>query len=256
MDPALINAIVAAAVAVVVAFITSVASWKVQRNQARDNERLALQKDQLDADGKFQERQVTARTEVDRIREPLLNAARDLLHRIWNIRENGFSYYLNGEGNHRSEVALLGTLHRFARYRAIQEFIYSRINLLRFELDPDTRQVAAIIDSIASTLASDRADGLHLIFWREEQRAVAELMMDFHDTTASPQFMGFASFRRTFREDEMRERKEGLALWFSDFARDLQTASISESRRLKQLQDKLTLLIEELEKGRMSQLKP
>ncbi|NSX35555.1 hypothetical protein HTS88_03925 [Pseudarthrobacter oxydans] len=243
MDSAVLAAIITAAFALLVALYT-------QRGQFKHGKELVVLKDHLDAESRHQERKLSARAELDNIREPLLTAAEDLQHRIWNIRKNHFLDYLQIADSHRREVALFGTLHRFATYWALQELLYSRTNILRFESDPDTKNVAELVGKIAQICASDSTAGLDLIFWREEQRAVAELMFDMRSASPVPPIMGFATFRNRYDEDTRREVAEDLAFWLGSFAKDLQTTGVNENRRLKELDEGLTGLIKALRQGR------
>lgn len=254
MDSALLAALVTASFAlaatVVASVIAALASRRTQRGQAENSEQLIRLKDRLDAEKAHHDRRLSAKAELDNLREPLLFAAKDLQSRIYNIRRKDFFFYLNSEDNHRRDVALLGTLHRFATYWAVQEFLYSRTNLLRFETDPNTREVLEDVERLARTFASDSSAGLNLIFWREEQRAVAELMVDFSSADPMPTVAGFATFRKRYREDLRRDTPDDLALWLGRFAQDLQVPTIAESRRLKELAENLYALDETLEKGK------
>lgn len=243
MDSAVLAAIITAAFALLVALVT-------QRGQIRNGKDLVVLKDRLDAESRHQERQLSARTELNNLREPLLAAAEDLQRRIWNIRKNHFLDYLHIADRHRREVALFGTLHRFATYWALQELLYSRTNLLRFESDPDTKDVAELVGRIARICASDSTAGLNLIFWREEQRAVAELMFDISSASPVPPIMGFATFRNRYDEDTRREVAKDFAFWLGSFAKDLQAAAVSENVRLKELDDGLKELVKALQQGR------
>jgi hypothetical protein len=252
MDSALLAALLTASFAlaatVVASIIAAVASRRTQRGQSENSEHLIRLKDRLDAEKAHHERHLSATAELDNLREPLLLAAKDLQSRIYNIRRKNFFYYLNCEDDHRRDVAVLGTLHRFATYWAVQEFLYSRTNLLRFENDPNTREVVEDVERLARTFASDSPAGLNLIFWREEQRAVAELMVDL--SSPMPTVAGFATFRKRYREDLRRHTPEDLALWLGRFAQDLQMPTIAENQRLKELDENLGALVETLEKGR------
>jgi hypothetical protein len=254
MDSAILAAVVTAsfalAASVVASLTAAVASRRTQRGQAENNEQLMRLKDRLDAEKANHERRLSAKAELDNLREPLLLAAKDLQSRIYNIRKKNFSFYLRNEDDHRRDVALLGTLHRFANYWAIQEFLYSRANLLHFESDPNTREVVEDLGRLARTFASDSSEGLNLIFWREEQRAVAELMVEQDRTDPLPTVMGFATFRKRYREDLRKETPEDLALWLGRFALDLQVPTIAENLRLKELDENLDSLVQALEKGR------
>ncbi|WP_457966063.1 hypothetical protein M1E17_05760 [Arthrobacter sp. D1-29] len=254
MDSALLAAVVTASFAlaatVVASLIAAVASLRTQRGQAENNEQLIRLKDRLDAEKAHHERHLSSRAELNNLREPLLLAAKDLQSRIDNIRRKNFFFYLNSEDDHRRDVALLGTLHRFATYWAVQECLYNRTNLLRFESDVNSREVVEDVEGLARTFASDSSAGLNLIFWREEQRAVAELMVDLGSADPVPTVAGFATFRKRYREDLRRETPEDLALWLGRFAQDLQVPTIAENRRLKELEENLDALVRTLEKGK------
>ncbi|UUL76157.1 hypothetical protein NG819_19845 [Pseudarthrobacter sp. Fe7] len=254
MDSALVAALITASCALVASLVASLiaatSSRRTQLGQAKNNEELIRLKDRLDTDRNDHERQLSARAEVENLREPLLGAAKDLQGRIDNIRNRNFVFYLNSEDAYRRDVALLGTLHRFARYWAVQELLHSRTNLLRFDSDQRTAEVAEHVGRLARTFASDSSAGLNLIFWREEQRAVAELMLDFGSEDPSATVTGFATFRRRYHEDLRREAPEDLALWLGRFAQDLQLPTIAENRRLKELGENLATLVETLERDR------
>lgn len=240
MDPATTTAIAA----LLVALISGLISLKTQRNQLK-----------AEAENRHRERKLSVQVELDALREPLLGAAKDLQQRIRNIQVNKFFHYLQDDDEHRQDVALLGTLYRFARYWALQELLYKRVNLLLFESEPGTKDIGKLVASIAATFATDRfREGPHLMFWREEQRAVAELMLDSTREPSAAKLVEFASFSKRYREDEGRESKEDIAHWLSSFARDLRSNSIHKSERLKELQEKLALLVEELENGRMGRM--
>lgn len=261
MEPALLASVVTAsfalAASIVASLVAALASLKTQRGQARNNEELILLKNRLDRDSSDRERQLSGKAELDKLREPLLRAADDLRQRIWNIREDNFLIYLHGADAHRRELALLGTMHRFARYWSLQQLLYSRVNLLLFETDQDTKNVGKLVGSIASSFATDRyADGLYLIFWREEQRAVAELMINIQAHDSVPEITEFASFTRRYKQDEEREFQTDFARWLATFSEDLKSEKVLKSERLKELEGKLTDLVQELEKGRTDSLRP
>ncbi|WP_163165422.1 hypothetical protein [Arthrobacter sp. Alg241-R88] len=261
MDSGLLTAAITASFALagslLASLIAAVASLKTQRGQAKNNEELILLKNRLDTDSRDRERQLSGKAELDKLREPLLRAAEDLRQRIWNIREDNFLTYLHGADAHRRELALLGTMHRFARYWAWQQLLYSRVHLLQFETDQDTKNVGKLVGSIASSFATDRySDGLYLIFWREEQRAVAELMVNTQTDNSIPEVTEFASFARRYKEDEERESQVDFARWLSTFSEDLKSEKVMKSQRLSELEAKLTRLVQELETGRTGSLRP
>lgn len=124
---------------------------------------------------RLEEREATAKMELDRVREPLLGAALDLAHRLDNIRHEHFlDAYMTSGDTHRAQIARTSTLYRFAKYWCIVESLYDRVALLHFRQEEATRSVADTLREIGRTLASDKYDGGRLMVWREEQRAIAE----------------------------------------------------------------------------------
>lgn len=180
-----------------------------------------------------EERAITAKAELDRIREPLIIVALDLAQRLDNIRNNDFLLYLSSSEESRRETALIGTLHRFARYWCVVETLYDRADLSKLLADSNTQPVAATLREIGRTFASDRHDGGKLMIWRDEQRAIAERS---REQLAPDGCIGFASF-----VDEYDER---FAQWFQLFSRDLPSAPASERMRL--VQQHLCTLIRQL----------
>ncbi len=168
-----------------------------------------------DARQKKQERRLAAREKLDRYREPLLIAVDDLGSRINNIRNDGFLFYLGVRG--RERTALLGTLFRLLR-------------------------------SIGRTLATDRLDRAdpsdatttQLMIWREEQRAIGEVMRAGDDP---PRCMSFDSF--------VSEYDSRFATWFETFASQLDPASTPRRDRLAKLQRLLASLIRKLDVDRV-----
>lgn len=194
------------------------------------------------AQEKRAERQLAAREQLDRYREPLLEAATALHHRIHNIRSRAFLVYLSGKGEHRAKIALLGTSYRLARYLAVVQSLRRSVNLLRFEREEDTKVVNSLLDDISEAMASDRLDGLRLMVWRDEQRAIGELACNPASGDSGVADIGFATF--------VELHAERFAPWLSGFEDDLQTTGVQTSPRLAKLQELLGLLIAELEKGR------
>jgi len=151
-----------------------------------------------DADQKKKERRLAAREKLDRYREPLLTAVDDLGSRINNIRNDGFLFYLHARG--RERTALLGTLFLFAQFFGWTEILYGSFDRLRFERDNSTKAVADVLRNIGRTLAVDRLDKAdpsdsmttQLMIWREEQRAIGEIMRAGDDPPGCMSFDSFA----------------------------------------------------------------
>ena len=225
---AMSDAVVAALVAGVVSFLVTFgkALWDDRQRQ--------------------QERRLAARERLDTYREPLLVAADDLGSRINNIRQDGFLYYLDTSG--RGRAALLGTLFRFAQFFAWTEVLYASLGRLRFERDESTKAVADTVRRIGRTLAVDRLDRLdqsdftstQLMIWREEQRAIGEMM---RTVDHPPHCMSFSSFVASY--------ESMFATWFDDFASQLHPARTPHSDRLAEVQRLLASLVRELDVDNM-----
>src|SRR5512144_2418007 len=159
MDAVVVAAIVAGVVSILVA--TGKAGW--------------------DARQRKQERGVATRAKLDRYREPLLGAVDELGNRIDNIRNKRFFVYL---GTDRRNLALRSTLFRIGEYFAWVEILYGTSGQYRFTLDEKTKEVASKIRLAGATFASDKHDQVvptdfrttRLMLWREEQRAIGEVM--------------------------------------------------------------------------------
>ena len=191
---------------------------------------------------KKQDRRVLARERLDRYREPLLAAADALGSRVNNVRHHGFLSYLDVP--ERRRTALLGTLFRFAQLFGWIEILYGTYDRLRFEHDASTKSVADAVREIGRLLADDRVDRTaeadatttRLMIWREEQRAIGELMRIDSDP---PRCLSFNSFTRQYDEQ--------FAPWFGTFAAQLDPALTPSSQRLAQLQRLLAGLAHELD---------
>jgi hypothetical protein len=193
-----------------------------------------------------EERRLAAREKLARYREPLLSAADDLGSRINNIRHDGFLFYLDVP--ERQRTALIGTLFRFAQFFGWTEILYGVFDRLRFEHDTSTRAVADVLRDIGRTLAVDRLDRTdpmdptttRLMIWREEQRAIGELMRVDGDL---PRCLSFDSFASQY--------DERFSPWFETFAAQLDPACTPQTDRLAELQRLLAELIRLLDVDRL-----
>jgi hypothetical protein len=226
----MVAAVVVALVSGVLALTTSL--W-VQWRQLR-SERQA----------RAEERELTAKERLDTFREPLLRAADDVAGRIGNIRQRNFFVYLNSQNDWRRRLALLGTLYRFCKYWATVEALYGQVSLIRFETEDETKAVGQLLREIGQTFADDEL-GHDLMVWREEQRAVAELMssVDEHGQAA---VIGFASFVQRYPDQ--------LETWFGQLASGLARPEVKDSQRLARLQAMFEQLSDQLQVGRAQAL--
>lgn len=221
-----IVALLAAAASLVVAGLTA---WRTGVNDRRlFNLEQGARRDELAH---------TAKAELDQYREPLLRAALDLASRIDNIRnKNYLDKYLSDEGR-RSEIARISSFYRFARYWSVVEALYGSVALVRFEQDEQTKDVAGMLRKIGRAFATDDY-GPCFMMWRDEQRAVAELM---HRSPEAPEPIGFAMFFDRYAEV--------FEPWFGSFSDDLGPASARKSKRFRVLQRELALLAKQLDTG-------
>ena len=143
-----------------------------------------------------------------------------------------------------AKTALLGTLFRFAQLFGWTEILYGSFDRLRFERDTSTKAVADALRDIGRLLAVDRVDRTdpadptttQLMIWREEQRAVGDLMRVDSDP---PRCLSFDSFTRQY--------DQRFSPWFATFAGQLDPASTPSSERLAELQRLLADLVRELD---------
>jgi hypothetical protein len=220
MGDAVIAAVVAGAVSLLVTF--GKIAWDVR--QARRRQHLA------------------ARERLDRYRAPLLAAVDDLGRRVNNIRTDGFLAYLEVQG--RRDIALKSTLFRLAQYLGWIEIIYGYSDRLRFESEKATSAVAVTIGDIGWILSADEFDrtderdftSSQLMLWREEQRAIGELMRQEGD---EPRCRGFDSFAANYEDH--------FATWFDKFASQLEAKPAYRANRFAELHRVLERLVRQLD---------
>jgi len=183
---------------------------------------------------------------LDRYRAPLLAAVDDLGRRLNNIRNDGFLAYLDTD--ERREAALTSTLFRLAQYLGWVEIVYGYSDRLRFESDRATRSVTETIGDIGWVLAADEFDRTdeddfttsRLMLWREEQRAIGELMRHVGD---DPRCVSFNSFAADY--------DSRFSRWFATFTSQLEAKSASQTNRLGELQRVLARLVQQLDVERV-----
>jgi hypothetical protein len=233
VDAEVSAALIAAIGAVGVALVAAFGSFFTLVRQGKFAKELEEHRAALARREKGEERALTAKAELDRVREPLLHVALDLGDRLNNIRNNAFLAYLESSNEWRRNVAATGTLYRLARYWCVVESLYDRTDLSKLRAESSTRDVAAKLSAIGSTFADDRHDQGRLMMWREEQRAIAERA---RDERAAIGCIGFASFVDRYEAE--------FAQWFDILRKDLPSADSSE--RLRLVQQHLAELAEQL----------
>jgi hypothetical protein len=220
MDAALLATLITASVSLILAVGKIVWDWREKKH----------------------ERRLQAREKLDKYRAPLLASVDELGRRLHNIRHDGFLAYLDSDD--RRETALLSTHFRFAQYFGWTEIIYGYSHRLQFEADDVTAEVTNTLGEIARTLASDKFDRVdaqdftstRFLLWREEQRAIGELMREGGD---EPRCIGFNTFATAY--------ESRFSKWFASFEADLRRASASDSHRLRELQRVVARLARQLD---------
>jgi hypothetical protein len=201
---------------------------------------------------KRSERRLAARERLDKYRAPLMAAVDDLGSCIDYIRNENFLAYLETA---RRQTTLLTTLFRFAQYLGWTEIVYGYSDRLRFESDDATEEVNKLIRNISWFLAWDGLDRSNkddrittqLMLWRDEQRAIGELMRQDGE---APRCIGFDSFVENFDSQ--------FSKWFAEFSADLLRGSSAFSQppgseRLRKLQGLLADLLQKLDIGGASE---
>lgn len=226
MDASVLAAVIAGVTSVVVASVTAYVTTKqgglsriMQRQQLAaqktlEDQRVAAQKaisdvrivaerelehykQQLQDAAQEAERLRAVSVERDRFWTPLRDAADDLRHRIRNIRELEFRFYF-GQEQPRRTVALQSTFYRFAKYWGAAENVYRADP--RLCLQEEEPRAWDIMTQIGRTFALD-SYGQEFMVWREEQRAIGELVLDWTTGEVPRPLMGFASFVRRYEQD-------------------------------------------------------
>jgi hypothetical protein len=124
------------------------------------------------------------------------------------------------------------------------EDLYGTTDLLAFERNEDTKPVTNLVMEIGQTFAKDshRMGGQRLMMWREEQRAIGELMILTNVAGAAHRYVNYATFVQRYDET--------FAPWFSGFLDDLVGDNSEQSPRLARIHQLLIELVAALEEGR------
>lgn len=120
------------------------------------------------------------------------------------------------------------------------ESLYGSVSLLHLQRNKATTEVAKYLDEIGWTFANDYEYGHQLMVWREEQRAIAELM---RAGAGDEHVIGFATFADRFQST--------FAAWFAGLDRDIHEDGVENNRRLERLQELTGQLMSLLEERRI-----
>jgi hypothetical protein len=247
MTLALADATVSIVVACISAAIaiTSLA-WQARtesQRQQREHEHAKAEKET--------DRRLEAEDLVRRYREPLVFAADQLLNRIENIRDNRF---IEKYGQSRRDYVVTSTTYAIAELLGWMEILRLNQQYLDLGEQQATRRMNECLAGVGRTLSTDSILGpsgqpAGFMIWRQEQRAIGELMID---RSAEPaQCIGYATF--TERLEDPR-----FAGWLERVL-SASSAAIDEPvdvlPRLSRLAEAITALIDNLDPDRVRALK-
>lgn len=230
MDTTIVVAIITAGVSLLLGFF----NYWIGHRQRIELDVLAKERDE---EKRRREKEEADRKNYAGYRVPLLDAADRLLERLKNIRERGFLTYL---GTPRGDIAVKGTLFRFARFFGWAEVRMRNVERQRLEGARGESAVDQALTGVGKALATDRR-GQAFMLWREEQQAIGELMMLNEEPI---RMLGFASFEAQYREK--------FEVWFHAFSQDLLSHGATANARFADLQEALERLIDELNEGERS----
>ncbi|GAB3168279.1 hypothetical protein GCM10027059_30620 [Myceligenerans halotolerans] len=231
------TAIVVSLISAAVAGVSLLNANRTESRRAQSARELAALEAEFKRADRLESRRENLETRLAMQREPLIEAVEDLQSRIWNIRRNGFlEKYAMQEGAHRHELAVLSTLYRLGKYFATVETVRRGVDTWTLEHDPATEGLAVAVREVSETLAADRYG--ELMVWREEQRAIGELML--HAASHTP--IGFAEFATRYDDDFHR--------WFSALRDEFLRSGSATNARLERLDEELGTLHSVLVAGR------
>jgi hypothetical protein len=249
MDATVVAGLIAAGASLAVALWSA---WVSQRTQAHErassreleqfkaesNREVEVLKadlqDRADRDRRDRESQAT----LSLYREPLTAAAFELQSRIYNIIELHFLQEYAQPGGERVEDAIKSTLFKFAQYFGWREILRNEIHFLRFPEESETRAVGELLASIDEAFNDDEL-GPAFMLWRDEQRALGELMVV---RGAGPRtLLGYFDFF------ELYETNPYMRRWFARLEQALRDGVAANDDRLAVVQRLLRQLVMRLD---------
>jgi hypothetical protein len=201
---ALIAILVAAAATVVASTISAVFAYRVSQRQMQAQEREAERT-----------REEEAERLVRKYRDPLARAAFDLQSRLYNIASNRFleDYLIHGNPAEQ-EYARESTLYVIAEFFGWVEIQRREIQFLDLRDVGQTRQLSEAIDALSVLFLTKLPDTTLRVF-RNEQRAIGEVMMVGKAAGAARECIGYAAFVE-------RRRDPDFARWFAKLEGDVE----------------------------------
>jgi hypothetical protein len=242
---AVISAVVALA-SILLSALTTKSNTKFQSQLQRENDEFHTRfQDELQQRRDQASKAARLEEVVGHYRDPLLSAAFELQSRIYNLVLRGFAGYLRVGDEDEKSYAVNSTLFVIAQYLAWTEALRRGVQFLDLGDVERSRELADRLENIRAAFSTDT--DLHGPFriFRNEQRAIGELMLEPTTATQSGdvpwQCMGFAAFC---------SRLETFASWFARLDRDIRAFSSrrkSGRGRLAALQNRLMNLVDFLD---------
>jgi hypothetical protein len=236
VETAVVAALISSGASIVIALGNTVVVLRSARLQADTSRDVVKLQDKLKRQEIQEGRASEAKVTLDLYRDPLLDASWHLGHRIDGIRNWQFLPIYLRQDHPLGSDALMTTLYRIGQYLAWNEIVRTKLRLLKFERERDTRQTAELLANIARVLASGDADN-SLMLWRDHQRAIGEMMIVHTDD--GPSCMNYASFCEQY--------EQRFARWFGSFGDDLKQGSTPASESLAMLHTGLAELVDQLD---------
>lgn len=218
------------------------------RLQRENNEFQTLLQDELQQRRDQASKAARLEEVVGRYRDPLLSAAFELQSRIYNFVRRGFAGYLRKGDEDEKSYAVNSTLFVIAQYLAWAEALRRGVQFLDLGDVERSRELADRLENIRAAFSTDT--DLHGSFriFRNEQRAIGELMLEATTTAQSGdvpwQCIGFAAFCSKLKQDQ------SFASWFARLDRDVRafpSSRESDRGRLAVVQNHLINLVDFLD---------
>lgn len=237
MSAEVVVALISAGVAVCSAVVSASATARSIRLQ----DSLALKRSWLG-------RREASEDLVRRYREPLLLAAFDLQARICNIVQDDFlGRHLGSADPAEQQYARASTLYRVGDYFGWTEILRRGLQFLDLGDDRRTRELAGLLAQVSRTFSDT---GLYpagaFRLFRDEQRALGEIMLEPAAGERQYQCIGYATFTERLEADP------AFARWFGRLGSDavaLAAPAPGQLDRLISVQHALLGVIEFLDPG-------
>jgi hypothetical protein len=186
---------------------------------------------------------------TERYRSPLLRAAIDLDGRLYSIVQLDFmKRHLTSKEPSEREYATTSTIFRLAEYFGWVEVLRRGVQFLDLGDEVRSQELTRLLHEVSLCFAnSHEFPDAALRIFRDEQRAIGELMLDpVHGDPRGYQCIGYAAFSTKLSADP------SFVRWFARLGEQIRVMADSPPEfldRLVQLHESLTLLLDFLNPG-------